>query len=93
MFDVGFSELVVCFLIALVVLGPEKLPPLARAIGRWTGRAKHYVASLTAELERESGGNVMRELKDGARALRDEADGVGRELRSAARPPDADKQP
>lgn len=89
MFDVGFSELVLCFLVALLVLGPAKLPPLARALGRWTGRAKHYVSALTAELERESGASVVRDLKEGARALRGEAEDVGRELRSSVRPPDS----
>jgi sec-independent protein translocase protein TatB len=72
-FDVGFSELVVCFLVALVVLGPQKLPPLARALGRWTGRARSYVRNLSAELERETGaGTVMRELRDAGDTVRRE---------------------
>jgi sec-independent protein translocase protein TatB len=55
-FDVGFSELVLCFVVALIVLGPQKLPAVARTLGRWTGRARSYVRNLSAELERESGG-------------------------------------
>jgi len=54
MFDVGFSELLVCFVIALVVLGPEKLPRLARTLGRWSGQARIYMRNLTSELDRES---------------------------------------
>lgn len=74
MFDVGFSELVVCFLVALIVLGPQKLPPLARALGRLTGRARAYVRNLSAELERETGGaNLMKELRDAGDAFRREA--------------------
>ena len=40
MFDVGFAELLLCFVVALVVLGPQKLPELARTLGRWTARAR-----------------------------------------------------
>lgn len=54
MFDVGFSELLLCFVVALVVLGPEKLPAVARAVGRWTGMAKAYMRNLSNELERET---------------------------------------
>lgn len=54
MFEVGFSELLLCFIVALVVLGPEKLPKLARTIGQWTGQARGYLRNLTAELDRES---------------------------------------
>jgi len=54
MFDVGFSELLVCFLVALVVLGPERLPKLARTVGRWSGQAKVYMRNLTSELDREA---------------------------------------
>ncbi len=54
MFDIGFSELLLCFLVALVVLGPERLPKLARTVGRWSGQAKVYMRNLTTELDRES---------------------------------------
>lgn len=78
MFDVGFSELVVCFLVALVVLGPQRLPEVARTLGRWTGRARSYVRTLTAELERETAGsnNLMREIRDAGEALRSEVKSV-----------------
>src|SRR3546814_14271602 len=52
MFDIGFSELLLCFLVALVVLGPERLPKVARTVGRWTGQAKTYLRNLTAALDR-----------------------------------------
>ena len=82
MFDVGFSEVVVCFLVALIVLGPQKLPAVARGLGRWTGRARSYMRNLSAELERETGGSgLQRELTDAARAFREGADAVKDDFR------------
>jgi sec-independent protein translocase protein TatB len=82
MFDVGFSELVLCFVVALVVLGPQKLPAVARALGRWTARARGYVRNLSTELERESGGaGLKRDLDEAARAVREAASGVKEDLR------------
>ncbi len=53
MFDVGFSELVLIFVLALLVLGPERLPKVARTVGRWLGRARQMARSMQYELERE----------------------------------------
>lgn len=81
MFEVGFSELLLCFIVALVVLGPQKLPAVARTLGRWTGRARSYVRNLSSELERETGGNLKRDLDSASRALREGADSVRDDLR------------
>jgi len=81
-FDVGFSELLLCFIVALVVLGPQKLPAVARTLGRWTARARSYVRNLSSELERESGGSgIRREIEEAARAMRETASGVKEDLR------------
>jgi len=53
MFDVSFSELIVIFFVALMVIGPEKLPKLAKVIGKLTGRAQNYIGKLKEEIERE----------------------------------------
>ena len=53
MFDVGFSELILMAIVALVVLGPEKLPHAARVAGAWIGRLKRMVSTMQAEIERE----------------------------------------
>jgi sec-independent protein translocase protein TatB len=53
MFDVGFSEIVLILVVALVVIGPEKLPKVARTLGLLTGRLQRYAASVKADVERE----------------------------------------
>jgi Tat protein translocase TatB subunit len=53
MFDVGFAELVLLFMLGLIVLGPEKLPRIAAQIGRWVGRARRTATQLRYQLERE----------------------------------------
>jgi len=53
MFDVGFQELVLLFVIGLLVLGPQKLPKVAAEIGKWVGRARRTATQLRRQLERE----------------------------------------
>ncbi len=54
MFEVGFSELLLIAVIALLVLGPQKLPGLARQVGRWMGRARTMARQFRDQLEEES---------------------------------------
>src|SRR6186713_2068081 len=54
MFEVGFSELLLIFVIALVVLGPQKLPKLAQQVGRWVGRARAMARQFREQLEEEA---------------------------------------
>ena len=81
MFDIGFSELVVCLVVALIVLGPEKLPRVARTLGRWSGQAKGYLRNLTAELDRESQlAELRQQLNEAHKAVRDGTRGFKEEL-------------
>jgi sec-independent protein translocase protein TatB len=56
MFDIGFSEVLLIFGLALVVLGPDKLPGVARTVGRWAGRARAMARQFRDQLEAESDG-------------------------------------
>src|ERR1700710_265104 len=53
MLDVGFSEILLTSAIALVVLGPERLPKVARQVGNWMGRARAMARQLSEQLARE----------------------------------------
>ena len=53
MFDIGFSEILVIFILALIVLGPEKLPRVVREVGRWVGRARAMARQFQEQLEDE----------------------------------------
>jgi sec-independent protein translocase protein TatB len=59
MFGIDFSEILVIFVIALVVLGPEKLPKLAATVGRWVGRARAMARQFREQLEQEAA-NIQR---------------------------------
>ncbi len=74
MFDISFSELLLCFVVALVVLGPERLPAIARGVGRWTGKARGYMRNLSAELERETQvAEIKQQIVDAKRILNEES--------------------
>ncbi|WP_404365131.1 Sec-independent protein translocase protein TatB [Marinobacter sp.] len=61
MFDIGFIELLICGIIALLVLGPERLPTAARTAGRWVGRTRRMVGQFTSELDRQLKAEELRE--------------------------------
>ena len=60
MFDVGFTELLLVALVALLVLGPERLPGAARTAGLWVGRLKRSFNAIKSEVEREIGADEIR---------------------------------
>lgn len=62
MFDVGFQELVLIGVVALLVVGPARLPRLARTVGLWLGRGRRVLASVKAEIDRELKADELREI-------------------------------
>ena len=83
MFEVGFSEILLIMVIALVVLGPEKLPKLATDLGRWMGRARAMARQLRTQLDQEIQlEELLREQKRAAGT-----DATGTTLRAGADTP------
>jgi len=64
MFDIGFSELMVIAVIALVVIGPERLPKVARTLGHLAGRLQRYVSDVKADINREIELDELRKMRD-----------------------------
>ena len=72
MFDIGFSELLVIAVVALVVLGPERLPKAARFAGLWVRRARNQWDSVKQELERElQAEDIKRQMQDVRQGMQD----------------------
>ncbi len=62
MFDIGFWELCLIGLVSLLVIGPEKLPKVARIAGFWVGKTRHMVASVKEEIKEELKEEELRQL-------------------------------
>jgi sec-independent protein translocase protein TatB len=92
MFDIGFSELMVIGVVALVVIGPERLPKVARTAGHIFGRLQRYVTQVKSDISREMElaelGKMKNEFESAARTFQSEVEGKAaeteRELREAA---------
>jgi sec-independent protein translocase protein TatB len=73
MFDIGFSELLVIALVALIVIGPERLPKVARTVGHLFGRMQRYVndvkADISREMELDELKKVQSSMEDAARSF------------------------
>jgi len=63
MFDIGFSEMLIIAIVALVVLGPERLPRVARQAGQWLGKLQRYVADVKSDIGRQMELEELRRLK------------------------------
>ena len=62
MFDVGFWELALIALVALIVIGPERLPKVARTAGLWLGRGRRFIANVKADIDREIKAEELKEI-------------------------------
>lgn len=84
MFDVGFSELVVIAIVALVVIGPERLPKVARTAGHLLGRLQRYVNDVKSDINREMQLDELKKLQaDMQESARNIERSVNTEVQSA----------
>jgi sec-independent protein translocase protein TatB len=89
MFDIGFSEIVVIAVVALIVLGPERLPKAARTLGHLFGRLQRYVnevkSDISREMELEELRKVQQEVTSAARDLEQSVSNAARDVESGVR--------
>jgi sec-independent protein translocase protein TatB len=85
MFDIGFSELLVIGVVALIVIGPQKLPRVARTAGVLLGRLQRYVSDVKADINREIELDELRKMRDSMQSAASEAQSaVDQELNKTA---------
>ena len=94
MFDVGFSELCLIGLVSLLVIGPERLPKVARLAGFWLGKTRSMVASVKEEIKLELQAEELRQIFKEQSALQDDVqqmlDETSDTLKSSIDQPPAD---
>lgn len=88
MFDMGFTEMMLIGIVALVVIGPERLPGVARTAGKYFGRLKRFMTSVKADVEQELRADELRQiLADQQReldSLKDTISDAGRQFEKEA---------
>ena len=85
MFDVGFSELVLVGIVALLVIGPEQLPETVRTAMGWINRIRRGFNEIKQEVQQELHNDaVMRELRQTREQLQKEVSSIGRDLNDTA---------
>ncbi len=86
MFDIGFSELLVIAVVALLVIGPEKLPKVARTAGIMFGRLQRYVNDVKADIQREVELDELKKLRsqfeDAAKSVEQSVNEVDQQMRA-----------
>jgi sec-independent protein translocase protein TatB len=88
-FDIGFSEIVVIAVVALIVIGPERLPKTARTLGHLFGRLQRYVADVKADINREIQleelKKLQQEVKSAATEIESSMSAVARDVETGVR--------
>jgi sec-independent protein translocase protein TatB len=85
MFDIGFSELILVGIVALLVIGPERLPETVRTASMWLNRIRRGFNEIKQEVQQElHNDTVLRELRQTGQQLKKEATAIGRDVHDTA---------
>ena len=86
MFDIGFTEMMIIAVVALVVIGPERLPKVARQAGEWMGKLRRYVDDVKSDINRQMQLDELRKIqsdvKDAAQNFKSSVDNIVSEAKS-----------
>ncbi|MBI3345153.1 MAG: twin-arginine translocase subunit TatB [Gammaproteobacteria bacterium] len=100
MFDIGFSEIVLVGIVALLVVGPKRLPEIARTAGKWIGKTRRMIESVKADIDREFKTDELRKLLTEQQAeveqlrqiVEDSRTAIEKDIERATADPEAAKQ-
>ena len=85
MFDISFSELMFIGIVALVVLGPERLPRVARTVGHMFGRAQRYMNDVKSDIQREIDieeiGNIKKQMEEASSSIKQSVNQFGDQIK------------
>lgn len=85
MFDISFSELLLIGVVALVVLGPERLPRVARTVGHMFGRAQRYMNEVKSDIQREIDldeiGSIKKQMEEASSSIKQSVNQLGSQLK------------
>lgn len=85
MFDISFSELLLIGVVALVVLGPERLPRVARTVGHMFGRAQRYMNDVKSDIQREIDldeiNSLKKQMDEASSSIKESVDQVGKQIK------------
>ncbi len=103
MFDIGFTELIVIAIIALIVIGPEQLPTTIRTVTLWLSRIRRSFQQAKAEIQREIGAEeiraqlhneaIMQSLKESKQDLENSVADIHKSIAAQAEPAESNKNP
>ncbi|MCU7833978.1 MAG: Sec-independent protein translocase protein TatB [gamma proteobacterium symbiont of Taylorina sp.] len=83
MFDIGFWELSLIGIVGLLVIGPERMPAVARTVGKWVGRANRFIANVKDDINKELKDEDLKKILEEQQKLADEFKAASNTMKSS----------